>query len=215
MARRITEPQVEISIEQDFALSARVYRELGGYIKDVDVTKPNMQSNKNRLAQYVKAGQDVSESDRARGQELLAHCRGLILKKLANSISQYDSVILEVANRTTITDADRYHLALLASVPQTLVRVEQRRQQEEKIADCSETYLGPVGTKVTADIEVVRSNFSANHGVYFITAKTDGDCVVFFAYKEKLQSGRYQIRGTVKAHRDNYQTQLNRVKVLS
>ncbi len=215
MARRITEPQVEISIEQAFALSARVYRELGGYIKDVDVTKPNMQSNKNRLAQYVKAGQDVSESDRARGQELLTHCRGLIMKKLANSISQYDSVILEVANRTTITDADRYHLALLASVPQTLVRVEQRRQQEEKIADRSETYLGPVGTKVTADIEVVRSNFSANYNVYFTTAKTDDDCVVFFAYKEKLQSGRYKIRGTVKAHRDNYQTQLNRVKVLS
>ena len=215
MARRTTQPQVEISIEQAFALSARVYRELGGYFKDVDVTTPGAQSNKARLAQYVKVNQDVSQADRARGQELLAHCRGLIMKKLANSISQYDSVILEVANLVTITDADRYHLALLASVPQTLAREEQRRQQEEKIADRSESYLAAVGTKVTADIEVVRSNFSANYNVYFTTAKTDSDCVVFFAYKEKLQSGRYKIRGTVKAHRDNYQTQLNRVKVLS
>jgi hypothetical protein len=216
MARRTTEPQTEISIEQAFALSARVHRELGGYFKDGDVaTLHGAQSNKARLAQYLIEGASVTDADRARGQQLLAHCRGLIMKKLANDINQYDSVILEVANRDTITDADRYHLALLASVPQTVARVEQRRQQEEKIADRAQSYLGAVGTKVTAGIEVVRSNFSVNYGVFFTTAKTDHGCVVFFAYKEQLKPGRYGIRGTVKAHRDDYQTQLNRVKVLS
>jgi len=54
-----------------------------------------------------------------------------------------------------------------------------------------------------------------NYGVFFTTAKTDQGCVAFFAYKEQLKPGRYNIRGTVKAHRDDYQTQLNRVKVMS
>lgn len=214
MKRHTAQPKVEITIEQAFALSARVHRELGGYFKDGDVT-PGTISNKVRLLQYVIDGDKATEADLARGQELLAHCRGLIMKKLANDINQYDSVILEVANRDTITDADRYHLALLASVPQTVARVEQRRQQDQKIADRAESYLGAVGTKVTANMEVVRSTFSTNYGVFFTTAKTDHGCVVFFAYKQQLKPGCYMIRGTVKAHRDDYQTQLNRVKVMS
>ena len=214
MKPRTAQPKVEITIEQAFALSARVHRELGGYFKDGDVT-PGTISNKVRLLQYIIDGDKATEADLARGKELLAHCRGLIMKKLANDINQYDSVILEVANRDTITDADRYHLALLASVPQTVARVEQHRQQEEKIADRAQSYLGAVGAKVTVNIEVVRSNFSVNYGVFFTTAKTDQGCVAFFAYKEQLKPGRYSIRGTVKAHRDDYQTQLNRVKVLS
>jgi hypothetical protein len=216
MKRRTAQPTVEITIEQAFALSARVHRELGGYFKDTDIpVTGGAVSNKTQLSQYLLANADVTDADRARGLELLAHCRGLIMKKLANDINQYDSVILEVANRTTITDADRYHLALLASVPQTVARVEQRRQQDEKIADRAESYLAQVGAKVVTDIEVLRSTFSNNYNVFFTMAKTDDGCVVFFAYKEQLKPGRYSIRGTVKAHRDDYQTQLNRVKVMS
>ena len=216
MKRRTAQPTVEITIEQAFALSARVHRELGGYFKDTDIpVTGGAVSNKTQLSQYLLANAEVTDADRARGLELLAHCRGLIMKKLANDINQYDSVILEVANRTTITDADRYHLALLASVPQTVARVEQRRQQDEKIADRAESYLAQVGAKVVTDIEVLRSTFSNNYNVFFTMAKTDDGCVVFFAYKEQLKPGRYSIRGTVKAHRDDYQTQLNRVKVLS
>ena len=216
MKRRTAQPTVEITIEQAFALSARVHRELGGYFKDTDISAPGgAVSNKTQLSQYLLANAEVTDADRARGLELLAHCRGLIMKKLANDINQYDSVILEVANRTTITDADRYHLALLASVPQTVARVEQRRQQDEKIADRAESYLAQVGAKVVTDIEVLRSTFSNNYNVFFTMAKTDDGCVVFFAYKEQLKPGRYSIRGTVKAHRDDYQTQLNRVKVMS
>ena len=132
MKRHTAQPKVEITIEQAFGLSARVHRELGGYFKDGDVT-PGTISNKVRLLQYIIDGDKATEADLARGKELLAHCRGLIMKKLANDINQYDSVILEVANRDTITDADRYHLALLASVPQTVARVEQHRHRKKRL----------------------------------------------------------------------------------
>ena len=38
MKRRTAQPTVEITIEQAFALSARVHRELGGYFKDTITT---------------------------------------------------------------------------------------------------------------------------------------------------------------------------------
>lgn len=212
MKRRKEKPRVEITIEQAFALAARVHRELGGYFKDGQGTD----SNKIRLMQYIIDGYTGDERDQIRGLELLTHCRGYLLKKLTNKISQYDDVILEVASRTTITDADRYHVALLASVPQTVARAEQRRQQEQKIADRAQSYLAPVNARATSVVEVVRSNYSSNYGVFFTTAKTPDNHVVFFAYREQLKAGEtYNIRGTVKAHRDDYQTQLSRVKVVS
>lgn len=214
MKRRTAQPTVEITIEQAFGLAARVHRELGGYYKDGNSL--GTESNKAWLMRYMVTGATADEKDQARGLELLTHCRGYLLKKLTNSISEYDSVILEVASRMTITDADRYHVALLASVPQTVARAEQRRQQDQKISDHAESYLAPVNARVTPTIEVVRSNFSTNYGVFFTTAKTSDNHVVFFAYREQLKAGEsYNIRGTVKAHRDDYQTQLSRVKVLS
>lgn len=214
MKRRTAQPTVEITIEHAFALAARVHRELGGYFKDGNSlgTEPN----KAWIMRYMVTGATADKQDQARGLELLAHCRGNLLKKLTNKIGEYDSAILDVASRSVITDADRYHLALLASVPQTVARVEQRSQQDQRIADRAKSYLASVGSKVTQVIEVVRSTYSNNYGVFFTTAKTEDNHVVFFAYKTQLKAGEtYSIRGTVKAHRDEYQTQLSRVKVQS
>lgn len=215
MSKNTRQSQVEIPIEQAFALSAMVHRELGGYFKSTDISNSPMGvSNKTLLHRYITEQKRPTPEDQTRGQELLAFCRGLLMKKLSNNISQYDDVLLEIANRATITDADNYHLALMASVPQTLRRTQQRRQQDLAIEDHAESYLANIGAKVQTQITVVRSSFSANYGVYFITAKTPDNHVVFFAHKNNLTAGQYEIKGTVKAYRDNFQTQLNRVKVL-
>lgn len=214
MKRRTAQPTVEITIEQAFALAARVHRELGGYFKNGNSlgTEPN----KAWIMRYMVTGATANKQDQARGLELLAHCRGHLLKKLTNSISEYDSAILAVASRATITDADRYDVALLASVPQTVARAETRERQDLSLLDRQTSYLAPVGSRVTGSITVVRSTFSNNYGVFFTTAKTEDNHVVFFAYKTQLKAGEtYSIRGTVKAHRDEYQTQLSRVKVQS
>lgn len=205
---------VELPTQQVFALSARVYRELGGYFKSTDINASPMRvSNKTLLQRYVMEQQTATPEDQAYGQEMLAFCRGLLMKKLSNDIGQYDDVLLEISNRASITSNDNYHLALIASVPQTLRRVQQRQQQNNQLLDHAESYLANVGARVQTAIEVIRSNFSANYGVYFVTAKTPDNHVVFFAHKNNLAAGQYQIKGTVKAHRDDFQTQLNRVKV--
>jgi hypothetical protein len=85
---------------------------------------------------------------------------------------------------------------------------------EQVMADVDTTPVAPVGEKVQLNVEVVKSVYSANYNVYFITAKTDGHQMVFFSYRERIQTGSWiMIRGSVKAHRQDA-TQLNRVKVL-
>lgn len=217
MKQRNAQPQVEITIDRAFALSARAFRELNGYFKDSDRTaQPMGQTNKSLLMEMLLESQDGTAEDYQRGQQLRQFCQGLLVKKLTQTCSEYDSHLLDIASRETITDADRYHVALLASVPATVARAEAREQQDRSLLDRQTSYLAPVGGRVDSAMTVVRGTFSSNHGVYFITAKTRDNHVVFFAYKTQLKSGEtYRIRGTVKAHRNDYQTQLNRVRVMA
>jgi hypothetical protein len=61
---------------------------------------------------------------------------------------------------------------------------------------------------------VVKSVYSQNYGVYFITGVTASRQAVFFSFRERLAKGHQcRIRGTVKAHREN-STQLNRVRMV-
>ena len=86
--------------------------------------------------------------------------------------------------------------------------------EEQARFDLVREPIAPVGHKVTADITVVKSVYSMNYGVYFVTAKTDTKHMVFFSYRDQMATGhRCRIAGTVKAHRDD-STQLNRVKVM-
>ena len=85
---------------------------------------------------------------------------------------------------------------------------------EEAMTGIRREPMAPVGEKVTTEATVIKAVYSQNFNVYFITAITPDRYAVFFSYRERLAIGRKcQIRGTVKAHREN-STQLNRVKVL-
>jgi len=60
---------------------------------------------------------------------------------------------------------------------------------------------------------VIRVVYSTNYNVYFVTAKTDTNHMVFFSYRERLAvDSEIDFRGTVKAHRPDA-TQLNRVRL--
>jgi hypothetical protein len=63
-------------------------------------------------------------------------------------------------------------------------------------------------------VEIVRSNYSANFNTWFVSAITDDNFAVFFAYREEIKPNTHvTIRGTIKRHTDSA-TQLNRVKLV-
>jgi hypothetical protein len=110
-----------------------------------------------------------------------------------------------------MTGADRYEIALVTS---QIRAWREGTRMESVLEDVDRAPVADVGDKVSLNVQVVKAVFSTNFNVYFITAKTDQNQMVFFSYREGHDVGQWlTIRGTVKAHRPDA-TQLNRVKVL-
>jgi hypothetical protein len=103
---------------------------------------------------------------------------------------------------------------VIASLPSCYDRGVKRDNQNRKLETASGGFIGKAGDKIKATVEVVRSVYSQQWNVYFVSGITTDDQAVFFSYKNAIDSGNViNIAGTVKAHRDN-STQLNRVKVM-
>jgi hypothetical protein len=126
-------------------------------------------------------------------------------------LSEFDNNAMVIANRDVIEAT--YDVAVIASLPASYERAVKRDTLNRKIESASGGFVGRVGDKVNLRVEVVRSVFSQQWNVYFITGITSDDQPVFFSYREAIPNGKSIVaQGTVKAHRDNT-TQLNRVKV--
>jgi hypothetical protein len=109
-----------------------------------------------------------------------------------------------------LTAADRYEIALVTS---QIRAFREGTRIEAVMDDVNRAPLADVGAKVSGHAQVVKSVFSQNYNVYFVTAKTDSNHMVFFSYRERLAvDSEIDFRGTVKAHRPDA-TQLNRVRL--
>jgi hypothetical protein len=142
----------------------------------------------------------------------MQHCRSLTFKLLTDKrLSDFEQNMLSIVEKETLDS--NYDIAIVSSLPNTYNRSEYRRAVDTRIRE-TEGVLGTVGERVQVTAEVVKSYFSDQWGTHFITAITDDNKQVFFAYKQSLTVGdNINIDGKVKAHRDNA-TQLNYVKMV-
>jgi hypothetical protein len=112
------------------------------------------------------------------------------------------------------TVSHRYELAVVACLPNSVAKSQQRQETDSRIQFAQGGHIGKVGEKVTANIEVLSAVRSKEWNIYWIRGITEQDQAVMFSNKESFDVGTHlTIQGKVKAHRDNL-TQLNYVKVL-
>ena len=105
---------------------------------------------------------------------------------------------------------------MVPCLPASQARGQARADTDSRLRQTVNQHVGQVGDKVSLDIEVLRTSYSQNFNTWFVTAVDSENRSVFFSYRAPLDAGaKVQVRGTVKAHRDNSTTQLNRVTVLS
>jgi hypothetical protein len=137
--------------------------------------------------------------------------KNLVIKGLKGNMSEFDQALSHVVEMEQfLTGADRYEIALVTS---QIRAWREGTRMEAVLADVDRTPVAAVGERVQLDVTVVKAVYSTNYNVYFITAKTDSNQMVFFSYREKLPVGdRREIKGAVKAHRADA-TQLNRVRI--
>lgn len=192
-----------------------------GYFKEAQfdindgVATKVKERNRDLLLQVLETPAQIIDQDRELGQQAQDwHRKNLMVRALQTQLSSFDQAVYKVCARETFTKRDSYDLAILASLINSYdqgVRLENARARSTGTVKRP----GAIGDKVELDIEVLRCFYSTNYFVYFVTAITDQDQLVFFSYKDRLATGtRVPIRGTVKTYRDD-STQLNRVRMRS
>ena len=170
-------------------------------------------ANKHHMWQAIENPELITPADSDTGRLAQDWVRkNLVIKGLRGNLSEFDSALSRaVEMEEFMTGADRYEIALITS---QIRAWREGTRMETVLEDVISTPVASVGERVQLNIEVVKSVYSHNYNVYFITAKTDGHQMVFFSYREKLPVGEFRtIKGHVKAHRPDA-TQLNRVRMV-
>jgi len=157
---------------------------------------------------------NITDEDREQGKKVRAFYQAYTFKILQGKrLNEFDNTAMLLANRDVITS--NYDLAVIASLPSCYERGVVRQSVDQRINFAKGGFIGKIGNKVSATVEVVKSVYSSKWVTNYITGITSDDQVVFFSYRTELPIGAMiDIYGTVKAHRETT-TQLNRVKVIA
>jgi hypothetical protein len=216
------ERPVTWSAETVWAAAAYAYRINGRqYLKSheyrVDsqgrVTNDLIRSrNRDVMNQALRDLSMITEEDRLLGNRARDWLgKDILMKTLKGALTEFETSCQRVVAQEEFDEwTTRYELAL---VPSQISAYEQAIQLETAMAGLDRTPVAAVGEKVETNIRVIKTVYSQNYGVYFVTGLTPDCRAVFFSYRDRLGVGHQcRIRGTVKAHREN-STQLNRVRI--
>jgi hypothetical protein len=219
MARRQPREVREYTAEMVWAAAAYADRVNGGeYLREPEnilnpdgTWQPGRSANKRLLADALVDPDLVTDADREVGREAWHWHQGrCMMDGLRGELRDFKKALFEAVSMTHFFSTQAFDMAILASQ----IRAWRTGVAEEEARnDVAPGYLAAVGNKVRASITVIRSVYSQNYNVFFVTAKTDSRHMVFFSYRDRLESGHQcGIAGTVKAHRDD-STQMNRVRM--
>ncbi len=185
----------------------------GSFVDDQGVPCEAKVTNRELVYKYLEDQSNINDEDRANAEKLKAYYQGKVFKVLAEGyVSEFDRSAMKLVERDELIGS--YDMAIATSLPASYFKGVQRDEGEQRAKFAQGGYLGSVGDRVTANIEVLKCIFSQKWNVYFVTAVTDKDQSIFFSYKQDVNYGsKFTIKGTVK-RQDNNQTQLNRVQMI-
>jgi len=221
---RAPERPVAWTAETVWAAAASAHRiNSGEYLKDPEYAKDDQglwtgtvarYRNRDVMKQALDDDSVITDQDRDlghRARDWLS--KTMMVKALKGSpLSEFEQ---NLQRAVALEEFDewgcRYELALVAS---QIRAYEQAVQLEAAMEGISAEPIAEIGAKVDTEITVVKSVYSQNFGVFFITGITADKRALFFSYRDRLANGHQcRIRGTVKSHREN-STQLNRVRIV-
>ena len=220
---RAPERPVAWSAETVWAAAAYAHRiNEGEYLKDPEYARDadglwtdNMLRLRNRDVMRKALSDEtlITDTDRdlgCRARDYIS--KGILVKALKSTLSEFEQSLQRAVAMTEFDEwTSRVELAIVAS---QIRSYEQAVQLEAAMEGISAEPVAAIGAKVDTEITVVKSVYSQNFGVYFITGVTPDKRAVFFSYRDRLSNGHQcRIRGTVKAHRES-STQLNRVRIV-
>jgi len=213
------------TVSDVWAAASAAQRVNGGYFKEstfvwdetAGIQKLNKRRNRDVMMEFLQNPDRLLVEDVEAGEQ----CRDFLAKDITfraikGQLTDFDRSVQQVlaVKDRFYTVSNRYELAVVASLPNSAARAQERQTADQRIQFARGGLIGNVGNKVTTNVEVIRTFYKNDFNIYYVTAITDQDQAVTFGFKEKFDVGTHlTIQGKVKAHRDNL-TQLNYVKVL-
>jgi hypothetical protein len=157
----------------------------------------------------------VMEEDRLQAALVQQYFLCKLSEVLSGQANGFTRSAVDLASREEFESNDWMGLATVACLPHSYQRgVERDARTERKMeAQFGSQHFGTVGDKVAGELAVLESRYSQKWETWYVTASV-GTNVVLFAYRGELKAGtKHRFKGTVKAHREDRVTQLNRVRL--
>lgn len=213
------------SVEDVWAAAAAAQRVNGEYLRearvDIDAAGNSVvrqRRNRDIMMEFLANPETMLAQDREHGNQCrVGIAQDLTLRALRNSLTEFDRTVQQVLAVQDQFDenTNRYQLAIVACLPQSYQRNQQRAAVTEAMQFATGGLIGKVNDRVQARVQVLSMEFSRNWGIWFIKGMTEQGQAVMFSQSgnAKYEVNTWiEIKGRVKAHRDNL-TQLNYVKV--
>lgn len=157
----------------------------------------------------------VTDADRQRGKEIREYWQAKLMEVLAGTANSFTKQAVNLSGLEQFRSDDWLNLAIVAALPNTYERSLARdaRVDNKREALYGSQHFGTVGDKVSGELTVLDSVYSEKWGTNYVTAQF-GTNVILFTYRSKLEAGaKFKFNGTIKNHRDENITQLNRVRL--
>lgn len=175
-------------------------------------------TNREVFAELLANPDRLTADDYAAGKDCLDWIRGdITFRALKNQLTDFDLSVQSVLAVSDNFDSNinKLAMAVVPCLPASHARGVARAEVDARLRQTESEYVDNIGNKVTLEVEIIKAAYSTNYNVWFVTAVDTANRSVFFSYRSQLVTGSTaKITGTVKAHRDNNTTQLNRVKVI-
>jgi hypothetical protein len=221
-----TNPVLQVGYAADDVWAAAVLADQvnGGYVKDTEYRmdengRQHVVRETNRfivMDTLQNHPERITDDLRIEGMMLRDQlAQDLTLRTLKGTTTQFDNSIRQVLAVTDrmYTVTHRFEMAVIPSLPRSMRETVRRADVDAVLRECSPISAVP-NSKVELEVRVVKSFYSRNYNVYFITAVTEDQGAVMFSLKENFAfNTELKIRGNVREHADKL-TRLNRVKVL-
>lgn len=171
--------------------------------------------NKQVMREFLTNPQGLTAQDYQQANVVRTYWRNKLFDVLNGTAGDFTTKAMELANQENFKLNDYFSLGTIAYLPAGFEKGQLRDQQREQKIQASivSEHFGNVGDKVSGTATIVDCRFSINYNVFYVSAKL-GSNLIMFPYRKNLETGHIvEIKGSIKAHRDDNITQLTRVRI--
>jgi hypothetical protein len=203
-----------VSADLVWSAACAAYRINGGYFKEPETVGDQVIRHTNRavVRQALDNPSLIVDADRELAQNCRRHlATSVTMQALRSELGEWARITARVCGLDTVTSL--YDFSVITAMPHSYVKQLRKESVDARLARC-DGLTEKLGNKVELAVEIVRNNYSAKYNTWFVSAVTEDNRAVYFAYREEVSPETLAtIRGTVKRHSD-HSTQLNRVKLV-